>query len=77
MYEVIGIAHRQYTNKQGKAVSGYNLYVTYEDRSTNGLACMREWISDPVMEDSGISIGDKVNLLYNRYGRVESIKIAG
>lgn len=77
MYEVIGIQHRKYTNKQGREVEGYNLFVTYEEKEVNGLACMREWVATDVMEDSGVSVGDSVELNYNRYGRICSIKLVG
>lgn len=77
MYEVIGIQHRKYTNKQGREVEGYNLFVTYEEKEVNGLACMREWVAPDVMEDSGVSVGDSVDLNYNRYGRICSIKSVG
>lgn len=76
MCEVIGIQHRKYTNKQGRHVEGYNLFVTYEEKEVNGLACMREWVPTDVMEDSGVSVGDSVELSYNRYGRICSIKLA-
>lgn len=75
MYEVIGLEHRQYTNKQGRQVSGYNLYVTFEKKNVDGMACFQEWCSDSVVKDSGVDVGDKVDLLYNRYGKVESIRI--
>lgn len=77
MYEVIGIQHRKYTNKQGREVEGYNLFVTYEEKEVNGLACMREWVATDVMEDSGVSVGNSVDLNYNRYGRICSIKPVG
>ena len=77
MYEIIGIEHRQYTNKAGRQVSGYNLYAAWEQKNVNGRACMREWVSDDVMETSGVTIGDKADILYNRYGRVEAIKPVG
>ena len=77
MYEVIGIQHRKYTNKQGREVEGYNLFATYEEKGVDGLACVREWVSVDVMEDSGVSVGDSVELGYNRYGRIERIRPAG
>ena len=75
MYEVIGIEHRQYTNKQGRFVSGYNLYFTFPKRNMDGVATHSEWCRDDVVQDSGVAVGDKVDLLYNRYGKVESIRI--
>ena len=77
MYEVIGIQHRKYTNKQGREVEGYNLFATREEEGVDGLACVREWVSVDVMEESGVSVGDSVELSYNRYGRIERIRPAG
>lgn len=74
MRTIIGIGHRQYVNKTGKQVSGYNVYVTYEDKNTSGLCCEREWVNDEIMESSGVAVGDTVEFLYNKYGRVDSIR---
>lgn len=74
MRTIIGIGHRQYVNKAGKPISGYNVYVTYEDDNTSGLRCEREWVNDETMENSGVAVGDTVEFLYNKYGRVDSIR---
>lgn len=75
MYNCVGIERRQYVNKQGRNVSGYNLYFTHEKKGTDGLACFQEWGSDDVVQESGIAVGDAVEILYNRYGKVESLRI--
>jgi hypothetical protein len=75
MYNCVGIERRQYVNKQGRNVSGYNLYFTYEKKGTDGLACFQEWGSEAVVQESGIAVGDAVEILYNRYGKVESFRI--
>lgn len=75
MYKVIGIERRQYTNKQGRNVSGYNLYLSYESKNVEGIACFKEWCGDGLMEESGVQLGDTVDFLYNRYGKVCSIRV--
>lgn len=75
MYEVIGLEHRQYTNKQGRQVSGYNIYVTFEKKNMDGIACFQDWCSDAAVKESGVCVGDKVDLLYNRYGKIESVRL--
>lgn len=75
MYNCVGIEHRQYVNKQGRNVSGYNLYFTHEKKNVDGLACFQEWGSDDVVRDSGLVVGDDVEILYNRYGKVQCIRI--
>lgn len=77
MYKVIGIQHRKYTNKSGKEVEGYNLFLTYEDEAVNGLGALREWVNPETMEESMVNVGDECELMYNRWGRIERISVAG
>lgn len=75
MYKVIGIQHRTYTNKTGKEVEGYNLFLTYEDKAVNGLGALREWVNPETMEESMVNVGDDCELMYNRWGRIERISV--
>ncbi|WP_347995953.1 hypothetical protein [uncultured Eubacterium sp.] len=75
MYKVIGIQHRKYTNKSGKEVEGYNLFLTYEDKAVNGLGALREWVNPETMEESMVNVGDDCELMYNRWGRIERISV--
>lgn len=75
MYKVIGIQHRKYTNKSGKEVEGYNLFLTYEDKAVNGLGALREWVNPDIMEESMLNVGDECELMYNRWGRIERISV--
>lgn len=75
MYKVIGIQHRKYTNKSGKEVEGYNLFLTYEDKAVNGLGALREWVNPDTMEESMLNVGDECELMYNRWGRIERISV--
>lgn len=75
MYKVIGIQHRKYTNKAGKEVEGYNLFLTYEDKAVNGLGALREWVNPDTMEESMVNVGDECELMYNRWGRIERISV--
>lgn len=75
-YKVIGIQHRKYTNKTGKEVDGYNIFCTYEDKAVNGLGCLREWVNPETMEESMVNVGDECELLYNRWGRIDRIRVS-
>lgn len=75
MYKVIGIQHRKYTNKSGREVEGYNLFLTYEDKAVSGMGCLREWVNCETMEVSMVNVGDECDLLYNRWGRVDRISV--
>ena len=75
MYDVIGYQYRKYVNKQGRQVEGYNIYLTYTDKNTQGQGCLREWLTVQLFEESNIAIGDHVSFGYNKYGRVEAVHI--
>lgn len=75
MYEVIGIERRQYTNKEGRQVSGYKLYLSYDKKGTDGKACFEQWSPDGPVKDSGVDLGDSIDMSFNRYGKLESIRI--
>lgn len=76
MYEVIGMQHRQYKSKRtGNDVSGWNVAFTYEEKGYEGLACMSVWLSDAIVKEADLSVGDNCTLLYNRWGSVESVRV--
>lgn len=78
MNKCIGIQYRNYTSKKtGKPVSGYNVFYTFEQKNMEGIACDSLWCSEQILEDSAIRVGDEFEALYNRYGRVESIRVSG
>lgn len=82
MAKVIGVQLRKYTNKQGRAVEGYNLYVTYPRDGVTGLACEGAWCAPASINAAseivgGIPqlVGQEVTLLYNRWGSVEAVQL--
>lgn len=77
MFEVIGIQRREYTSKKtGALVRGYNVFVTFEDRNIDGVGCESIWLNDSMFDDAGgLSVGDSINVHYNRYGRVNKIEV--
>lgn len=76
MYEVIGVEFREYTNKSGKLVQGYNLYMTYFKQDIEGVACETVWVNPDTMAKARPSVGDHIEIYYNKYGRVQAISIA-
>lgn len=76
MYEVIGMQHKQYKSKRtGNEVSGWNVAFTYEEKGYEGLACMSAWLSDAIVNEANLSVGDSCTVFYNRWGSVESVRV--
>lgn len=79
MVKIVGIQRRQYVSKKtGKNVSGYNLFVT-DDEKLNGLEGVRAydiWLSDDRFNELGVCVGMEGYLSYNRFGGVEGFRLA-
>ena len=75
---VVGIEFRSYVNKRTNTeVSGYNIFCTYERKGVSGVATESFWISPDVLAELGtLQLGDKITPMYNRFGRVVSLRFA-
>lgn len=77
--KLIGVKRVDYVSqKTGKRVLGWNLYLTYPLHDNNleqGYGCEREFISESIFDDAPWDlIGTDITILYNKYGNVDSIR---
>ena len=76
--KVIGFSERSFTAKDtGALIEGMNIFVTFESKRTTGLSCDRFFISQKRLEECGYnpSLGDDIEILYNRYGKITGISL--
>lgn len=76
--KVIGFSERSFKAKDtGALIEGMNIFVTYENYRTTGSACDRLFVSRQRLVDCGYSpsIGDDIEPLYNRYGKINGIRV--
>lgn len=74
MFEVIGKEYVDYVSKKtGKQVKGYTLHLCYEKDNCDGLAVANEFVGEDYGKD--IKVNDKIELFYNKYGKVNKIAI--
>lgn len=72
--EIVGIENVDYESKKtGKRVEGFRLHVQFEKENCQGYATDVVFIAKDVLEN--FTVGDEVELLYNKYGRVASLRI--
>lgn len=79
---VIGAMHGEFKDKDtGKEISYAKLYVTYPFDLLNGKTpdgCIGqkcEALSVPVASLDGVKVGDEIEPVYNRYGRVQEVLV--
>lgn len=76
--KVIGFSERSFTSKDtGALIEGMYIYVSYENTRTTGSACDRLYITRKHLDESGYypSLGDDIEPLYNRYGKITGIRL--
>ena len=76
VYTVAGIENVNYTSKKSnKQVTGFILHLqsALPDSKGLGVRCENQYASTELAKD--IALGDIVELLYNRYGTLEEIRI--
>lgn len=79
MAKVIGIKPTvfDFTDKNGKKVNseGLTLYLTYESKSVEGLACESVYLSNAKLNGYDAYLGDEVEVLYNKFGKASGIRL--
>lgn len=77
MAQIIGIEKVDYTSKRtGNKVTGIKLYFTdpINEEKGEGLSCDNVFVSNELARD--ITLGDEVDILYNKYGNVVDVRLA-
>lgn len=73
MYKVIGIKQVEFKGRDGELVKGVKLYCEFEDEGVDGIACDSYFLKPSIA--SGITVGDSIDIRYNRYGKVERVDL--
>lgn len=72
-FTVIGIEKVDYDNKQGRHVSGFRVHMTFEKKNCDGLAVETVFLNDEM--GGALSVGNTIELYYNKFGRPASISV--
>lgn len=76
MYTIVGVQLKSFTTKDGKTVTGYNVWYTYERDGVDGVVAERVFVSDRVCNRSSFTphVGDVIEAFaYNKYGRLYQV----
>ena len=73
--KIIGIQKIDYTNKQGRHISGVNLHSAYEDTKVTGLAVDKFYLPDDFPNVEKLQVNDTVSVYFNQYGKVDFLAL--
>lgn len=77
--KVIGFSERSFTSKDtGALIEGMYIYVSFENNRTTGSACDRLYVTRQRLDECGYypSLGDDIEPLYNRFGKITGIRLS-
>jgi len=72
--EVVGVKVCNFTSSDGNLIVGQSVYHCFKEENVEGVACDKIFLRD----DSGfpaLKVGDKIDVSYNRRGKIESVSI--
>lgn len=74
IHSVLGKRAVSFTASDGKEISGTTLYLAYETDGVEGMAADKVFIPAAKMPKKDIVVGSEIDVLFNRFGKVEEIK---
>ena len=73
---VVGKKPLNFTTEDGKVIDGVHLYVTYDEAGVEGVVAEKLFISSTKLNVKDVSIGDVLEIYFNRYGKVDKVTVA-
>lgn len=74
----LGYKRVDFVNDTRERVSGYKIFISYEETDVTGVSCDSLFFSDESMRSMGITFqpGSQYDIEFTRRGRVSSISLA-
>ena len=72
--DVFGVQLVDFSNQNGEVIKGTNLFVAYPHDRVVGLKTDKFFIKQSI-DCTRIKTGDRVDISFNRYGKVDSLNI--
>lgn len=74
IYKVLGSADLDFVSKDGTAIKGTQLFVSYPDNRVTGVKADKFFCSERV-DLPDLKPGMDITIAFNRYGKVEAVTI--
>lgn len=73
--ELVGYRRSAFTAQDtGEHITGYNLYLVGEQENVEGKVTERAFLSDKKLGGYVPRVGDQLELVYNRYGKISELR---
>lgn len=71
--QLLGVQHINFTNNNGEAINGTNLFVAFKDESVDGVKTDKFFIRESIALPKDTKINDTIELSFNYKGKIEMI----
>lgn len=76
IYEVIGYRNSSFKSADGNTITGVTLYLTCGDNNVTGVIAERVFVSMNKLNGYVPKLDDVIDVEYNKYGKVNGVKLA-
>lgn len=74
-FKVIGYQHQDIQFKDGRTVNGYKLHLTEPRNGVTGFAADSVFLSDQKAGEYKPQINDILEIIWNRWGKIDGVKL--
>ncbi len=71
--KLVGVMGVNFTNNNGEAIHGTNIFVAFKDENVEGLRTEKFFLKDGISLPDNTKINDTLELSFNHKGKIESI----
>lgn len=74
-FQIVGVQKKEFKADNGEMISGYNLHCTSQNKYVDGYNVDRFFVTTVRLGGYQPMPSDKVDIMFNRYGKVDSVQL--
>ena len=72
---IVGLRRTAFDTDDGKHISGISLFCEYISDKIEGYGVEKLFVTDAKLNGLQLAIGDVIEPIYNRYGKISSVRL--
>ncbi len=72
---IVGLRRTAFDTDDGKHISGISLFCEYTTDNIDGYGVEKIFISDKRLNGLILGVGDVIQPIYNRYGKIAAVRL--
>ena len=71
--KILGVQNINFTNNNGEAINGTNIFVAFKDENCEGLRTEKFFLKDGIDLPKDTKLNDTIEISFNYKGKIEMI----